>query len=292
MTAPSHTASVRRLRPGAPVLRRDADSLQVGLDAPTRVVLPDTPPVRGLLARLRTGCTRPTSGAGEAAAWERLEAAALLVPGPDRAGDVDAPAPGALAATAAWAGPDAARRLRARRTTRVRLHGPLALVEPVRRLAAAGGLDTGTGGAGDARTALSVLLHDGEAHRDTADALVSAGCAHLPVWWRCGLPHIGPLVVPGVTACLRCVDAHEGEADPRRALLLEQAAREHAPPPDPVLLALASAWLVRDLQRWAEGDPPTTYSSTVRLTADALPVLTPRTRHPHCGCSWGDPLTA
>ena len=138
---------------------------------------------------------------------------------------------------------------------------------------------------------LVVVLHDGEARREQHDASVAAGRAHLPVWWRAGLPHVGPLVVPGVTACLRCVDAHESEADPRRPLLLEQAVREPAPPRDPVLLALLAAWVVRDAQRWAEGERPTSWSATVRLGPGGPPSVTPWARHPHCGCAWDQALT-
>src|SRR5689334_13404147 len=51
MTAPPPPA----LRPGLHVVRRDDDHVQVGVDPPWRVVLPDEPGVRRLLAALADG---------------------------------------------------------------------------------------------------------------------------------------------------------------------------------------------------------------------------------------------
>jgi hypothetical protein len=95
-------------------------------------------------------------------------------------------------------------------------------------------------------------------------------------------------VVPGSTACLRCVDAHESQADPRLPLLLEQAAdADHAPPPlDPLVVTMALTWAVRDLARYAEGDEPSTWSATVDIGASGPPTLTRWLRHPDCGCAW------
>lgn len=291
-----------QLRPGAPVLRRETGLLQVGLDVPERTLLADTPVVRALLARLRTGCPHPAPGAGsdpeELAAWHRLAAASLLVRTPTDLAAGAAGAAGAFLATAAWAGPAVTDRLSARRRGPVRLLGSTSLVEPVARLALLGGLvldpgsgsgsgaGSGSGTVGVGGPSLVVVLHEGEARRGQHDSLVAAGQAHLPVWWRGGLPHVGPLVVPGVTACLRCLDAHESEADPRRPLLIEQAARETAPPHDPVLAALATAWTVREAQRWVEGEAPTTWSATARLGPDGPAHLTSWARHPYCGCAW------
>ncbi len=43
------------LRPGWHVVRRDAGTLQIGIDPPHRVVLSDSPGVREVLAALRGG---------------------------------------------------------------------------------------------------------------------------------------------------------------------------------------------------------------------------------------------
>jgi len=279
-----------RLRPGAPVLRRDAETLQVGLDPPTRAVLTDTPDVRRLLGALRTGCPAPPAGTTDGATWARLGAARLLVLEPT----ADVPGgPSAHAATASWAGPEAAERLHARVRLRVELRGAAGRTEPLERLLVAGGVSVVAPRRDrDAEADLVVLVEDGEPHRGQVDPLVAAGVPHLPVWSRAGSPGLGPLVVPGATACLRCVDAHEGEADPRRALLLEQAAAETPPPGDAVLVALVLAWAARDVQRYAEGEAPSSWSATVRVDPWGAPEITHWSRHVHCGCAWDAGLTA
>ncbi len=70
---------------------------------------------------------------------------------------------------------------------------------------------------------------------------------------RCGSD---PFVQPGVTACLRCLDAHEVALDPRRPLLVEQLARLPAAPIDPAVLALAQTWAARDLATYLGGGRP------------------------------------
>ena len=143
--------------------------------------------------------------------------------------------------------------------------------------------------AADAPVHLVVTV--GEPRRTVSDALVRHDLAHL---WVAVLPHavrIGPYVEPGRSSCLRCVDAHLGDVDPRRATVLHQLEELPVVPitdPDPCLVQLAVAWAVRDVvraaRRRAAGAPlrdrhrrPTTSEVTRR---DWL-------RHPHCGCAWG-----
>ncbi len=291
-----------RLRPGVPILRRDPSTVQVGLDPPARAVLPDSPDVRRLLTALTTGtwqplrpsaCPRPI-----AVAVARLEEARLLVAVADHRA---ASRPGLVDATAAWSGPEAGWRLRARAALDLLVVGPPDRTEPLVRLLGDSGLvvrrsdrlEPGTGTAGTGPGSLVVLVTAGEPHRDDVDVLVGSGLAHLLLWSRGGLPRVGPLVVPGATACLRCLDAHESQADPRRALLLEQAARaDPVPPTDPALHALAVAWAVRDVARWAEGDEPSTFSAVVALEAHGAPHPVRWTRHLHCGCTWDGDLYA
>ena len=79
---------------------------------------------------------------------------------------------------------------------------------------------------------------------------------------------VGPFVAPGRTACLRCVDCHLGELDPRRGLAVEQAATQQplvAPPVDATLRAVALSLAVRDLVTFVEGDQPATWSATITV---------------------------
>jgi bacteriocin biosynthesis cyclodehydratase domain-containing protein len=138
-----------------------------------------------------------------------------------------------------------------------------------------------------------LLVSPGPLPRDVLDPFVRDGRAHVVVAPAGGGLTVGPFVAPGLTACLRCVDAHLAEHDPRRAVVLEQCGRQPpAPvePRDPTLLALALAWAVRDVIRFVDGVEPATWSATVSIGADAMPVRRSWHRHPHCGCSWGDAL--
>ena len=104
---------------------------------------------------------------------------------------------------------------------------------------------------------------------------------HLLVALVDGIVRVGPFVVPGRTACLRCIDAHHTERDPRRSLVLHQYAASRAPRigvPDPVphdLLDLALVWAVRDLVAWIDGRRPRCWSATVRVEPDLELAVTP-----------------
>ena len=96
-------------------------------------------------------------------------------------------------------------------------------------------------------------------------------------------------MVPGATACLRCVDAHLDEGDGRRGMVLRQITGTPAPV-DPATRAAATALAVRDVVGYVDGDRPATWSATTLL--GPAPGLEHREwlRHPHCGCCWGDLL--
>lgn len=296
-----------RLLPGTGVHRRDATTLQVGLDRP-RVLLPDTPDVRRLLDLLSPGRPAgPRAGlvaAGAPAdaparrALRALAAAGLLVDAAqlDRilAGRVPSPAgDGAVAALFCAAPASAPDRLSARRDAVVGLdaagdHDLLA------RLL----LDSGVGHVvpadGSVEPDLVVLVRSRPPVRDVVDDLMRGARTHLLVVSEGHEEVVGPLVEPGASACLRCVDAHLADRDPRRPVVLEQALAGVVGGPvprDPVLHHLALAWAVRDVLAWVDGGPASTWSATVRLGPAAQPAHEEWRRHPHCGCAWGT-LTA
>ncbi|MBC9733321.1 TOMM precursor leader peptide-binding protein [Nocardioides marmotae] len=265
----------RTLLPGLVAVRRDDGHLQVGLDLPRRAVLPDTPEVRRVLAALEQGRS-PEPDATATRVLAALESAGLLV-------DAD-PRPGGPIALAARArhGDDAARRLAARAAAVVSLDAPPDWAEPAAALLAAAGVATTRSGLG----AVHLVLSPGVLARGRVDPCLRAGVPHLLVAGRDGGPVVGPFVAPGVTGCLRCDDARRAEADPRRAIVLEQLARATPPAADPVCRALALAWAVRDVVAWVEGDRPSTWGAAYELGA-ATPVRVPVDPHPHCGCTWG-----
>ncbi|TQK70264.1 MULTISPECIES: hypothetical protein [unclassified Nocardioides] len=265
------------LRPGTPVLTRSPGVLQVGLVEPS-IRLPDIPAVRDLLE----GLARPAGHAPAdalpteaATALARLLDAGLAVP----AGDVPAH-------LLAQAGSDAVRRPAARAASPVALDAPPGARAVLGPLLAAAGLVEAEA---PEDATVRLVIGDGPLARERLDPLVRASVPHLLVGGDARGVRIGPFVVPGRTACLRCVDAHESLHDQRLPLLLAQAARhstQRPPPRDPVLDRLALAWAVRDLTGFVDGEEPSTWSTTVDLGPSGAPVLTRWGRHPWCGCAW------
>src|SRR6478735_2883132 len=135
------------LRPGLHVLRRDDRHLQVGLDPPWRLVVPDEPDVRRVLADLQAGDSpTPETPAGHRVLRE-LDDAGML----HRA----APPSG-----------------------RVHVTGPDTAAAEARRLLAAAGVAVTTD-PGAAEVAL--VLAAGEPARDSIDDHLRAGLPHLVV---------------------------------------------------------------------------------------------------------------
>ena len=317
------------LRPGTHVLRRGPRLLQVGLDPSSAVVLTDSPAVRvslGLLAGSAEAGAHPDPWTLEVLARhdalidERdLRPHPLGVParqrhgssadpptdpptGPSAGPSADAAGLSAVATAAlvreAGGGAAAALAARAAWRTETRTFGhPSAagLRDSFVDLAARAGLRE----AAPRRTSppdCGVLVGVGEPERDLLDGWTRSGTPYLLVRLTEGRAVVGPFVLPGTTACLRCVDAHRTDLDPAWPLLVRQyaAAAEHdradgaSEPVDPLLAALAVAWAARDLASYVDGGRPSTWSSTVTLHP-RLARLETRTwlRHPACGCCWG-----
>lgn len=259
-----------QLTPGLQVVARGRDHLQVGLEA-HRVVLPRTPQVQQLVTRLVKGDPVDDPDTDPNLATLLDAGAACSGPIPDDR----------LARALALADPhDWERRLEARASAGVRVTGGLGL-DPAPLLAQAG---LGTG------DKVVLFLSPGELDRTRLDPLIRARTPHLLVRHVDGVVTIGPFVWPGTTACLECIELHEAEQDPHlpevRRRYHEATGAGPSAGPDPVLLSLAMAWAVRDLANWAEGQAPSTWSSTWRFTSDGPPTQTDWWRHPACGCAW------
>lgn len=101
---------------------------------------------------------------------------------------------------------------------------------------------------------------------------------------------IGPLSVPGVTACPGCVAAHERESGALAPLRpLGSVAF-----PSPALVWCAAGFATRELVTAVEflahpgDDRPLVWSAVLEMDSTGLPVQTPVPRHVHCGCTWAD----
>ena len=139
----------------------------------------------------------------------------------------------------------------------------------------------------------TVATRCGTCARWTAAASGSEAAVH-----RAQVPHlvatvrgengiVGPLVVPGVTSCLRCADLHRRDADPRWPRLAAQLTATEPPPSGATVTCLLTA-ATAALQGLAYLDgtaAPVTLDATVELRP---PDLRARVRrwppHPACGC--------
>ncbi|MGH3346758.1 MAG: hypothetical protein ACRDO4_07230 [Nocardioides sp.] len=253
-----------RLAAGLRVTDRGDGSLQVGLHPDRRLLLPDDAPVRALLTRLRHPADPGRMSESERSLVDRLTAAGLLE-------QEHAATPEATATSG---------------TVQILAPDPAAAL--TRRLLADAGLTESRGG-GDAALTLVVSV-GAEPRRTDLDAIVQTDRPHLLVTSVAGRTRIGPCVVPGLTACLRCLDEHQADRDPRHVRVVDQhVVVDHTDRPRPGDLALALAWAVRDVAVLLDGERPTTWSASVTLRPEGPHVHEWR-RHPRCGCAWGDLL--
>jgi hypothetical protein len=125
--------------------------------------------------------------------------------------------------------------------------------------------------------------------------LQRGGVPHLVATVRGQTGVVGPLVVPGATACLRCADLHRRDADPRwPALAAQLTAGEAAEGGATVTCLLTAVTAAMQVLAFLDGSArPATLGATVEL---APPELVPRLRrwppHPGCGCLGEDGRTA
>lgn len=116
--------------------------------------------------------------------------------------------------------------------------------------------------------------------------LVADGVTHLRAGVRDGRGFVGPLVIPGRSSCLRCVDLHHADRDGRWPLVASQLAgrRQRADLSDvSATAALACVQSLRALLS-AEQRPPTWETTLEVDTFDGTVAHRPAPPHPDCGC--------
>lgn len=146
-----------------------------------------------------------------------------------------------------------------------------------------------TGAPAGTRPDVMVLVEHGAADAIRARVLMSAAVVHLSVVVREADVVVGPLVLPGSSACLRCLDLHRTDADehwPAVAAQLVSAAHAHDPGEETVLAAIAGALAAGQVLAQLDGTAPRTRGAALEI---ALPDAVPRVRdwpvHPTCGCT-------
>lgn len=125
-----------------------------------------------------------------------------------------------------------------------------------------------------------------ECDRAVSDSLVRADEPHLVVRGRAGGVVVGPLVVPGLTPCLRCTDLSRRDADPAWPTLLPQLTHTRMSPA-PALVGWAAGVAVAQVLCFLRGAVPETWGATLEVAPDDF--VTRRRAwpmHPQCGCGW------
>jgi hypothetical protein len=129
---------------------------------------------------------------------------------------------------------------------------------------------------------------------ELADDLLGDGLPHLPVAVSGDRARVGPLVLPGLTACLWCVDRRARDHDAAWPALADQLRLRHprAWAQSGVLAAVAGAFAVAQALQVVDGAAPGSAvcaDAQVEFRApDCLPEALRVVRHPVCGCGWAE----
>ncbi|MDY6998649.1 MAG: cyclodehydratase [Actinomycetota bacterium] len=271
------------LNPATPVLSRPDGTVQVGWD-PRRAVIVAPPPE--LPAAVLADLLRTLQGAATVPE--------LLASGLDAGvvtGLLSHLIERGLVAPVSVAPPGV-------RSAALRVHGdgPLAdLVVSAMRCSGVRISHTARTHASPAAADLAVLTDYLVADPRVVRDLHEAGVAHLAVRVRDGIGLVGPLVIPGVTSCLRCADLHRSDRDPAWPAIATQLCRTVGSADRATILGTAALALreVHHVLRAVPGHdgggapsgPPPTLDTTLEFDVGAGTVTARRwTRHPGCSC--------
>lgn len=293
------------LRAGLLPLRRDDDTVQIGVD-PRRAVaiagLRDATSVISLLdgSRDRTEVVAEAGRCGvPAAVTERiltvLAAAGVLIDYPAqllRSVPADLRRrlrPVLAAASLASQDGDGGARLIARRSaTNVLVSGTGPVADSLADLLTRSGLAARCGQPADGGEVDLLVLVGHQSPGQTTE-LLRVAYPQLSVTVSEGIGVVGPLVWPGSTACLRCLDLTRAERDPAWPLVLAQLSCRSVDPPacDPVLAAAVAAQAAAIVVAFADGAPPAqaAVNGTLELIAPGWQWRRRSWRpHPACCC--------
>ncbi len=140
-----------------------------------------------------------------------------------------------------------------------------------------------------ARPDLVVLAPAGPLPEREVQALLRDGLPHLLAEVRDTVGVVGPLVVPGRSACLHCLDLTRSDRDPGWPVLAAQLglAVRAVPACDGPLAAAVAAQAALQVLALLDGAAPATVDGSLEL---ALPDWRWRRRswsaHPSCACRW------
>ncbi|TAM84063.1 MAG: hypothetical protein EPN43_12825 [Jatrophihabitans sp.] len=142
---------------------------------------------------------------------------------------------------------------------------------------------------------LAILADDEPVDPDRREALHRQGRAHLTVAVGATRGVVGPLVLPGLTSCLRCADLHRADRDPAWDSLAVQLTIPRRGPvgTDCALATVVAGTAALQALSFLDGEEPATIEGTLELH---LPDWRLRRRswplHPDCGCGTARPGAA
>jgi len=144
----------------------------------------------------------------------------------------------------------------------------------------------------DERADLTVFALDGPLPDERVPSLHARNAAYLVVTLGVDFGVVGPLVLPGLTSCVRCADLHRRDRDPAwSALAVQLTVERRYGPASPVTAATVVAGLAgHQALAFLDGDEPDCLDATLEAR---LPDYRIRRRswppHPECGCTDASP---
>ncbi|MDT4914719.1 MAG: hypothetical protein QOC66_3847 [Pseudonocardiales bacterium] len=140
------------------------------------------------------------------------------------------------------------------------------------------------------RPDLTILATDAPVAAERLAALHAADAPYLAVDLRLDHGVVGPLVLPGLTGCLRCADLHRSDRDPAWSALAVQltVGRRHGAASAVSVATVIAGVAAQQALTFLDGGDPECIDATIELR---LPDWRLRRRswpaHPACGCSTG-----
>ncbi|MFI2362391.1 ThiF family adenylyltransferase [Promicromonospora sp. NPDC019610] len=130
-----------------------------------------------------------------------------------------------------------------------------------------------------------VVTEPHAAHPARYQRLLGLGVPHLPVVVREADVVVGPLVRPGRSACVSCVDLAHADADREWPALAAQLRKTPEPTHEATLAAVAAATAAGQVLAQLDGHRPAAVGACLEISLPAgIPRARPAEPHPRCGC--------
>ncbi len=134
-----------------------------------------------------------------------------------------------------------------------------------------------------------LVLVAGEPDAASRAQLQREGAPYLVVAVREAVAAVGPLVVPGVTACLQCLQLYRADRDPAWPLLAAQLDQPHpgVEACDTALAVAACALAAGQALAFLDGSTCQAIAGVLELPTRSWQMRRRHLRiHPACGCGW------